>query len=261
MPGATCSHRSSAVKTSERAGSYYAGLNSGGIVNQGTGLGTSIDKSQGNIFTPTRIYWRTPLEVLCVESWTARNAIDIPTDDMFIRWRQVLGKDEGAVKAFEMGERESRVELALNQAMKAGDQYGTGVVVMMTAEDTLDSPLNVNRIREGDLKALHYFDRYDISVTEREYDMMSPNFGKPTWYRVHPAHGSQIERVHHSRVLRFDGIRPPTKSGFTVYDQDFGVSELVPIIVSLAGGCVSGAGCIAFDARGKHIRAAYRWVA
>ena len=211
----------------------YGGLTGGGIVNQGTGLGTGLDKSQGNFFTPTRIYWRSWLEVLCVESWTARNAIDIPTDDMFIRWRQVLGKDKGAVEAFEMGERESRVELALNQAMKAGDQYGTGAVVMVTAEDTLDTPLDVKRIREGDLKALHYFDRYDLSVTERDYEFLSPNFGKPIFYRVHPAHGVQIERVHHSRVLRFDGIRPPTVSGFTSYDQDFGVSELVPIIVAL----------------------------
>ena len=214
-------------------GRGYGGLNGGGIVNQTTGLGTGLDKSQGNYFSPTRIYWRTPLEVLCVESWTARNAIDIPIDDMFIRWRTITGKDEGAVKAFEDGERATKTELALNQALKAGDQYGTGAVVMVTAEDTLDTPLDVKRIREGDLKALHYFDRYDLSVVQRDYDFQSPNFGKPIWYRVHPAHGVQIERVHHSRILRFDGIRPPTVSGFTIYDQDFGVSELVPIIVSL----------------------------
>ena len=214
-------------------GGYGGGLNSGGIVNQGTGLGTGLDKSQGSFFSPTRVYWRTPLEILCVESWTARNAIDIPIDDMFIRWRTVLGKDEGSVKAFEEGERATKTELALNQALKAGDQYGTGAVIMVTAEDTLDAPLDVKRIREGDLKALHYFDRYDLSVTERDYDFQSPNFGKPLWYRVHPAHGVGIERVHHSRVLRFDGIRPPTVSGFTSYDQDFGVSELVPIIVAL----------------------------
>ena len=39
--------------------------------------------------------------------------------------------------------------------------------------------------------------------------------------------------VHRSRVLRFDGIPPTTKSGFTIYDQDFGVSILVPIIISI----------------------------
>ena len=38
----------------------YGGLTNGGLVNPNTGMGTSIDKGQGNFFTPTRIYWRTP---------------------------------------------------------------------------------------------------------------------------------------------------------------------------------------------------------
>ena len=83
------------------------------------------------------------------------------------------------------------------------------------------------------MKALHWFDRYDISVDRREYDFMSPNLGDPVFYRVHPNQASTPMIVHHSRVLRFDGIRPPTKSGWTVYDQDFGVSELIPMITSI----------------------------
>ena len=57
-----------------------------------------------------------------------------------------------------------------------------------------------------------------------------------------PTHGGVPIRVHRSRILRFDGIRPPTKSGFTTYDQDFGVSNLIPVMLSvledqlLAGG-------------------------
>ena len=94
--------------------------------------------------------------------------------------------------------------------------------------------MNLDRIREGDVTALHYFRPVrHISVTNRNYDIRSPHFGEPEWYRVHPAHASGPFTVHRTRVLRFDGIRPPTKSGFTIYDQDFGVSILVPIIVTL----------------------------
>ena len=40
--------------------------------------------------------------------------------------------------------------------------------------------------------------------------------------------------VHPSRVLRFDGISPFSSGGFTsYYDQDWGVSELIPIMTSL----------------------------
>ena len=53
-------------------------VSSGGLVNLQTGMGTSLDHGEGSLFTPTRIYWRTPLEILGVQSWVARNCIDIP---------------------------------------------------------------------------------------------------------------------------------------------------------------------------------------
>ena len=36
----------------------------GGIVNPGSGMGTVLDKSQGSFFTPTSIYWRSPMAIL-----------------------------------------------------------------------------------------------------------------------------------------------------------------------------------------------------
>lgn len=215
---------------------YYGGggnLLGGGLVNYGSGMGTGLSKAEGSFFTPTRIWWRTPLEILGVESWVARNALDIPNDDMFIKWRDWVDDDEGKVKAMREAEKLTSTKNALNEALKAADQYGSGVVVMATQEAPLEEPLQINRIREGDLKALHYFDRFDLSVTNREPDFFSDNYGKPTHYQVHPTIGGAPLVVHHSRVIRFDAIRPPTKSGFTVYDQDFGVSVLIPIIISI----------------------------
>ena len=221
------------LRSNGGSGRRGGNLNSGGVVNAQTGMGTSLDHGSASIFTPTRIYWRAPLEILAVESWVAAKGLKIRTDDQFIRWRHFNSDDESAVEAMETAERELGVETALNQAMKAADQYGTGVVVMMSGESKLDEPLDLNRIREGDVTALHYFDRYDLSITSRNYDIYSPFYGQPEWYFVHPAHASAPFTVHRSRVLRFDGIRPPTRSGFSIYDQDFGVSVLVPIIVSL----------------------------
>ena len=168
-----------------------------------------------------------------MESWVAAKGLKIRTDDQFIRWRHFVSEDESAVEAMELAERELGVENALSKAMKAADQYGTGVVIMMSNEAMMDEPLDLNRVREGDVTALQYFDRYDISVTTRNYDIYSPFFGQPEWYHVHPNHASSPFTVHRSRVLRFDGIPPTTKSGFTIYDQDFGVSILVPIIISI----------------------------
>ena len=96
-----------------------------------------------------------------------------------------------------------------------------------------DTPLDPKQIREGDVTALQYFDRFDLSVTYRGSDMAQPEFRQPLFYDVHPSYGGVPIRVHHSRVLRFDGIPPASKSGFGSYDYDFGVSVLVPILTSL----------------------------
>ena len=217
----------------QRSRGSYGGLHSGGIVNPGTGMGTALDKSQGGAFLPTRIYSRTPLEVLCNESWVARNAIDIPTEDMLRRWRQFIDVDESALENLQLAEELLDVEHVFTQAIKAGDQYGTGVIVIMSQEAMPDTPLDPNQIREGDVTALHYFDRFDLSVTYRGGDLAQPEFRQPLFYDVHPSYGGAPIRVHHSRVLRFDGIAPSTKSGFYSYDYDFGVSVLVPILTSL----------------------------
>ena len=209
------------------------GLTGGGIVNQKTGMGTSLDKSGSAFFQPTRIWWRSPLEILCNESWVARNAIDIPIEDMLRRWLMYTGTDEKAIEALELAQEELDVEHVFMQAMKAGDAYGTGVVVMMIDGQMPEEPLDIRRVREGDISALHYFDRYDLSVTHRDYDISSPNWRRPIYYEVHPSYAGAPFRVHHSRVMRFDGIEPSTKSGFYNYDYDFGVSVLVPVITSL----------------------------
>ena len=209
-----------------------ASLTGGGIYNP-SGTGTNLDKSEGSFFTPTRMYYRTPLEVLVTESASASRFVKMPVDDWFIRWREFTGDDEGAIDAMTEAEKAYDVRGVLQNAMHAARQYGTGVVVMMIEGAPMEDELNLRHIREGDLKALHYFDRFDLSVTDREYDLMSPNFRQPTHYMVHPVSGSTPIRVHHSRVIRFDGLRPPTRSGFTVYDHDFGVSTLIPVIKSI----------------------------
>ena len=207
----------------------------GGLRNPTSGLGGSSDKGAGSFFTPTRFYWRTPLEILYVQSWAAGKAINAPVDDTFLRWREWSDDDvDGAGDAMAAAELRHDVTGKLAGALKAGSAYGTGCVVMVTREAPLTEPLVVERIRPGDLAALHVFDRFDMSVTSREQDLMSPDFQKPAMYRVTPRLGGTQYHVHPSRVLRFDGISPFSTGGFTsYYEQDWGVSELVPILTSL----------------------------
>jgi len=209
-------------------------LTGGGAYNARTGMGTALDKSQYSFFIPTLIHTRSPLETLYVQSWAAKKFIDIPIDDMFIRWRTWVDDSDDINEQMTECEQKYQITQRLNQAMKASRAYGTSVVIIMTKEAPMDMPLIPEEILPGDLKALRVFDRFDLSVSQREGDMFDPNFGKPVFYRVHPTRGPTLPMdVHHSRVLRFDGISSPTDSLFYRYTEDWGVSEFIPVMLSL----------------------------
>ena len=70
---------------------------------------------------------------------------------------------------------------------------------MVTREAPMDQPLMPERIRPGDLSALHVFDRFDMSVQARETDIHSPDFQRPSLYRVTPRLGAPSFMVHPSR--------------------------------------------------------------
>ena len=215
---------------------YGGSITHGGIRNPWSGLGQlGVDKSEGSFFVPTRFWWRSPLEVLYVQSGAAKKFVNIPIEDMFVRWRTWMdGNVDGAAEVMEKAESKHQVTHRLSQAMKAARAYGTGCAILMTTEAPMDTPLVPERIREGDLKAIRVLDRFDMSVLERDKDMFSPGFGGPISYMVHPTGGYAVPmRVHASRVVRFDGISPLTDSRYYNYEEDWGVSELVPVIVTL----------------------------
>ena len=225
-------------------GKFY-GLNQGGPVNPVSGMGTQADKSEHAFFEPTRVSWRGDLEVIYAQSWACKKFIDIPVDDMMIRWRRwkvgennaeeskdSVKKKKADVETMEAAEKEYDVVNKLGRAMKAGRLYGTGLLVMMTREAPLETPLVPDRIRAGDLVGLQVFDRFDASVTLRDDDHLSPTYGEALVYRINPARGFGFN-VHASRVLRFDGITPLSDDGYTLYDRDWGISEVVPAILAI----------------------------
>ena len=52
--------------TSSGVGGFPAG---GGYYNEITGAGTSIDKSTGSTYLPTRLMFRSEMETIYVQSW------------------------------------------------------------------------------------------------------------------------------------------------------------------------------------------------
>ncbi len=216
------------------ANTNFGSVSSGGFMNFNTGSGvTGVDKSQGGFFQPTWVTNRTELETIYVESWAAKKFIDIPIDDMFIRYRQFNeGVDEDIVDAITQQEKKFRVRKRMAAAMKSGRLYGTGLLLIVSAEQDLREPLDVTRIKPGDLRNLIATDRYSCTILEKDKDHMSPTYGEPLIYHVDLKEGRAFD-IHATRVLRFDGIQPLSTDGWYNYYDDWGVSEVIPVITSI----------------------------
>ncbi|MCC3658126.1 DUF1073 domain-containing protein, partial [Staphylococcus haemolyticus] len=98
--------------------------------------------------------------------------------------------------------------------------YGGGGILMLTGQD-LSKPLDVRRIRKGDLKRCIVFDRHDMSpLTLNTWDILAPNYMMPEYYTI--TGGGQ--QIHWTHFARFSGKRLPRRQ--MVQTQGWGDSEL-----------------------------------
>ncbi len=166
------------------------------------------------------------LERTYAESWSAAKLIDIPVDDMFIYPRNVTGLSDSNNKKLENFCEYVQLDHKIKQALKAARLYGTAFLVMVTDDNLLNTPMNPNA-KIMNLKNLIVIDRFHAAVLEWDRDIATPNFNEPLLYQF-TIRNVEPFIVHHSRVIRIDGVKPLTanrwESGYNWY---WGVSELI----------------------------------
>ena len=81
-------------------------------------------------------------------------------------------------------------------------------------------------------------DRYNCGIAAWVTDPRMPRYGKPWMYQVRPriAEGitSGIMHVHHSRIIRCDGVAPLLTEGWNSLERDWGVSSINASINEIA---------------------------
>lgn len=224
-------------------GGYYS---HGGLVNPATGTGTARDHSEHSTWRPTVYDTGAPLEVIYTESWACKKYIDVPVDDMTVRWREF---DDSNTDGETMHEQEDALNLRerITDAIKAARLYGSALIVIVSQEAPLDKPLIPDAIQKDDLTNLLVIDRYHASVAEYDNDIYSPTYGKPLFYLVDMFSGfttsalrrigisdpHNMQLVDHSRVIRFDGLPRLTVNRYSHYDPDWGISLIVPALKAI----------------------------
>ncbi len=173
-----------------------------------SGLGGPKDKAAQAKFT-LAVMSQIELEFAYRGDWMARKIIDIPANDATREWRawQAEGDD---IELLEEAERELGVAHKVRHALKMARLYGGSIIVLGIRNGIPTEPLDIEKIKQGDLQYIHVASKYEVTPAEIDLNVLSPTYGEPLYYEVQSPDGTLPVRIHPSRVLRFVGKPMPS---------------------------------------------------
>lgn len=186
------------------------------LSNMVANIGTNRDKRTHNVFGFEFVN-QIELEAAYQSNWIARRIVDKPNEDALREWRAFSGKQ---AKDIANEERRLGVQQAYLDTCCWADLYGGAALLMVTGQD-LSTPLDLKKIKKGDLKNLVVLDRWDIQPTEFNLtDPLKPNWMLPEYYMM--VNGEQ--KIHYSHIIRRTGARLPRR--MRMFEQGWGDSRL-----------------------------------
>lgn len=194
------------VKTADAALAMTRQPVGDGLENVVAGLGTDRDKRSYSVWADPRILTRQELENMYRGSWLAKKIVNAVADDMTREWLHCMFDGEELGTTIEQAEKRFALKRKINEALRWSRLYGGANIIIGTKDKNLAKPLDVQNIRQGDLRYLHVVDRWRMTPAgSLNRDLESPNFGMPDSYVI----AESTVQVHHSRVLRFNGEKLP----------------------------------------------------
>lgn len=185
---------------------YVGGPARSGLRNLRSGLGGPNDKAWAGEYIRVLFTNRWVLDTMFRQAWAVRKGMKIPPSDALKNWR--TWEDES--EQMEETERLFGIKKKMTDWMIGGRLYGTALAFLVLEDAPPDEPLDPMSVSPGELKAIQLFHRFRVSVNEFTSEIRDENYRWPESYQITTRFG-QILDVHHTRVLRFDGVQLPTE--------------------------------------------------
>jgi len=176
----------------------------------GLGAGSQNDQSTYGFDFLSRD--RVKLEAMYRSSWVVGQVVDVVAEDMTREGVNLRGLDDPS-DAEEIQRAMDDLEIwnEITNVIKWGRLYGGAIAVMLIDGQNASTPLNIDTVGKDSFKGLMVLDRWLVQPTLQ--DLVSdygPDFGMPKYYDViADSLGLSNQRIHHSRVIRFDGVDLP----------------------------------------------------
>lgn len=170
-------------------------------------------------------------------SWIAKKVINAIPEDMVKNWFSITAElSPEQMDRYTKLEQKTNIRAKLLEAMFWGRLYGGAAAIMLIdgQEDILEEPLDVNKVLPGSFCGLMVVDRWSgiypgIEIVD---DITDTAFGLPMYYEVRNTSDSIVQKIHHSRVIRFTGRKLPFWENQA--EMMWGASELEHIFDELA---------------------------
>jgi uncharacterized protein len=176
------------------------------------GLGTNNQNSASEYgFSPVSRN-RVQLEFVYRSSWIAGQAVDTVAQDMTREWVEIKGDvDPNNIEKLNKATTRLKLRNAITDAIKWARLYGGCLAVLMIDGQKPETPLKLDTISEGQFKGLLVLDRWVVQPSLTELiEELGPDIGKPKFYDVIADAQAMVKmRIHHSRVVRLEGVDLP----------------------------------------------------
>lgn len=169
-------------------------------------------------------------------NWIVQNIIETIPGDMVRKWYTLKSSmPPEYMDALRRLERKVHLRKSLLEGMYWGRLYGGAAgIIMVRGQEDLSQPLDYGLVLPGCFLGLMVLDRWSGIYPElgQVTDPADPDFGYPEYYTIRDEEsGTLISKVHHSRVLRFEGRELPYNE--KVAESYWGESELEAIYSEL----------------------------
>lgn len=202
-----------------------------GYANFGARLGWGADNQQSGSSYALSYQGRNRvwLEAAYRGSWIVGAAVNAPAEDMTRAGIDMSGIEPEAVERIERQFESMALWEKLCEAIKWGRLYGGALAVMLIEGQDMATPLRLDAVGRGQFKGLLVLDRWMISPSladpVREF---GPEMGRPKFYELLTGDaGLRAGKIHHTRVLRFEGGDLPHYQ--RVSENGWGLSILEPM--------------------------------
>ena len=209
---------------------------SDGLTNIYSNIGTSSDVRSYNQFEYSAFLGFEQLDKAYRESPLARKVVDITADDATREWRTFTCDD---AQELTQAEQEICLPIFYNELIKLARLSGGAMMLMITDQD-LSKPLKVKALKQGSLKRLLNFDRFELTPsTENVTNVLSENYLLPEYYMVN--NGSQL--IHHTHFIRLNGEWLPRR--LNKLERGWGDSVLRKVMCDLKDAVMARSGAAA----------------